>query len=105
MKKKRQLTNRDPEDAYVDELVKEGVEQIRREIDAEVLRSMLKDIGWHEVILEPMTMETSDSIDAWVKQCIKGRSHWTHGLVWLFEDDRDAMWFKLRWAHEKILHA
>lgn len=95
MKKKRLLTDRT--NGLEDQLVNQMANEMQREIDAEVLRSMFREIGWHEIVLMPMTQEKGESIDKWVQENIKGRSHWTHGLVWMFEEDRDAMWFKLTW--------
>lgn len=95
MKKKRLLTDRT--NGLEDEMTKILAQEMQREIDAEVLRSMFKELGWHEIVLTPMTHEKGKAIDQWVHEHLKGRSHWTHGLVWLFEEDRDAMWFKLKW--------
>ena len=80
-----------------DEIMEDMAKDIQKELDAEILRGMLKQMGWYEVVLKPMTAETGDEIDTWIKTNIKGPSHWTHGLVWMFENDQDAMWFKLRW--------
>jgi len=95
MKKKRLLTDRT--NGLEDELMTKMSLQMQQEIDAEVLRSMFKKLGWYEIVLAPMTAETGAAIDDWVKENIKGRSHWAHGLVWMFEDVKDANWFKLRW--------
>lgn len=95
MKKKRLLTDRTG--LLEERMIEEAARQMSNDIDAEVLRGMLLELGWHEVILKPMLKETGDEIDLWVKQQVKGRCHFAHGLVWLFEEERDAMWFKLRW--------
>ncbi len=95
MKKKRLLTDRSG--TLEEELMTKMSMQMQKEMDAEILRSMFKDIGWHEVVLTPMTSERGKEIDHWVQNTVKGRSHWTHGLVWMFEQEQDAMWFKLKW--------
>lgn len=94
MKKKRLLTDRSGE--LQEQILAEKAKELADEMDAEVLRSMLSEIGWHQVVLGVMDSEQSYQIDLWVEDNVKGRM-WTRGLVWLFEDDRDAMWFKLRW--------
>jgi hypothetical protein len=81
--------------------LREGIETelarvLQQEIDAEVMRDVFKKSGWHEVVLDPMTSELGEEIDAWVKDNIK-HNEWHHGLVWLFKDDKDANWFSLRW--------
>ncbi len=95
MKKKRLLTDRSG--TLEEELMTKMSMQMQKEMDAEILRSMFKDIGWHEVVLTPMTSERGKEIDRWVQNTVKGRSHWAHGLVWIFEQEQDAMWFKLKW--------
>ena len=70
--------------------------QIANEIDFEVLCGMLKELGWSKVILSPMTWEMGLEVDAWTDKHIKGNFE-TMGLVWIFEKEQDAMWFKLRW--------
>lgn len=95
MKKKRLLTDRT--NGMEDQLVNQMANEMQREIDAEILRTMLKELGWYEIVLKPMTHEQGEEIDTWVKNSVKGRSHWTHGLVWMFEQEQDANWFKIRW--------
>jgi hypothetical protein len=67
------------------------------EIDFTVLCGMLVDIGWHKVILRPMTWETGAEIDAWLEQHVQGHYE-TMGLVFVFESAKDANWFTLRWS-------
>ena len=94
MKKKRLLTDRSGE--LQEQILAEKAADLADEMDAQVLRQMLIDLGWQQVVLSAMTGEESYAIDLWVEDNIKGRM-WSRGLVWLFEDDRDAMWFKLKW--------
>lgn len=94
MKKKRLMTDRSGE--LQEEFIKEKVQEIADEMDAHVVRQMLIESGWQQVVLSAMSGEESYAIDLWVEDNIKGRM-WSRGLVWLFEDDRDAMWFKLKW--------
>lgn len=82
--------------SVLDEYVEMASAKFAEEIDAAVLRHTFLESGWHEVVLEPMTWETGDRIDIWVHENIKG-NYWTHGLVWLFKDEKDANWFRLRW--------
>lgn len=94
MLKKKLLTDRSGE--LHEQVIAQAAERLARDIDAEVLRGIYIGSGWHEVVLEPMTFEKGDAIDLWVHKNIKG-NHWTHGLVWLFENVKDANWFKIRW--------
>jgi len=94
MLKKKLLTDRSGN--LQEQILEEKAKELADEMDAEVLRGMLCELGWHQVVIAPVTWETGDRIDLWVTKTIKGR-HWNRGLVWLFEDDKDAMWFKMRW--------
>ena len=94
MKKKRLLTDRSGD--LQDEIMAKKAKELADEMDAQILRQMLIDLGWQQVVLSAMDWEQSYAIDQWVETNIKGRM-WSRGLVWLFENDRDAMWFKLKW--------
>jgi hypothetical protein len=96
MQKKRLLTDRSGE--LQEQIIAEQSKVLASEIDAQLMRSMYQELGWHEVILTPIDWEQCYHIDTWVEDNIKG-AIWTHGLVWMFEKDRDAMWFKLRWLN------
>lgn len=81
-----------------DQYLEDAANQLADEIDAEIMRGMLKECGWHEVILQwVMTHEVSQEVDDWVKRKTKGK-YWNRGLVWMFEEERDANWFALKWT-------
>lgn len=77
-------------------IINDMSKQLADDIDWEIITGFLIESGWNKVVLEPMTKEHSDNIDQWVLEHIKGK-HTTRGLVWVFEEDKDAMWFKLKW--------
>lgn len=80
-----------------EEIYSAAAERLAKDIDAEVMRTVLRESGWHEVVLQwVMTHEQSREVDEWVEQKSKGE-YWNCGLVWLFKNETDAMWFKLRW--------
>ena len=66
------------------------------EIDFQVLSDILVESGWTKVVIKPLTWENGLDIDGWVAEHVKGRFE-TMGLVWVFEDSKDANWFTLRW--------
>lgn len=70
--------------------------ELQYEIDFQILSNMLCEIGWTRVVLQPMTWEQGAEIDGWVETNVKGH-HETMGLVWVFEEVKDANWFSLRW--------
>jgi len=79
-----------------DEIAKTLGDEIAKEIDFEIMSSMVLGMGWTKVVLKPMTWENGSLIDLWVEQNIKGKFE-TMGLVWVFEREQDANWFKMRW--------
>lgn len=79
-----------------DDIAKTMAEEIAKEIDFEILSGVLCDTGWTKVVLKPMTWEDGYAVDLWIVDNCKGR-HMNMGLVWIFEDEKDASWFKLRW--------
>ena len=94
MIKKKLLTDRSG--MLYEQYLEQAAKDLADDIDAEIVKEILVDSGWVEVVLTPMTFEQGDEIDFWVHRNIKGKN-WTRGLVWLFEKEQDATWFKLRW--------
>lgn len=94
MLKKKMLT--DKSSTLADEYIEAAAKRIAEDIDFEIIMNMLIDTGWTKIVLEPMTWETGDMIDMWVMKNCRG-NHQTRGLVWLFENSTDAMWFSMRW--------
>ena len=80
-----------------DEVIDHTARAIAAEIDFEVLSSILiESSGWVKVVLSPMTGERGSDIDHWCDTQVKG--HFMNmGLVWVFEDPKEANWFTLRW--------
>lgn len=71
--------------------------EIAKEIDFELMSVVLIEMGWHKVKLEPMTWEQGCAVDAWVEENTRGKNY-TMGLVWIFEDQSDAVNFVLKWG-------
>jgi hypothetical protein len=72
-------------------------EEISKQIDFEILIDALIKSGWTKVVLSPMTHEHGLEIDEWVRHnCRSGVQYM--GLVWLFEDAKEATMFILRWS-------
>ncbi len=94
MKKKKLLTDRSGQ--LHEDLETELAKTLQEEIDAEIMQSMLKECGWHEVVISRRHKPEKDIVEQWVNSNVKD-GFWTHGPIWLFKNDKDAMWFKLRW--------
>ena len=68
------------------------------DIDREVLWGMLQRIGWHRVMI-PRFVDNNHAIDItyWLEETCK-KAYERNGRDFLFEDSKDANWFKLRWG-------
>ena len=95
MKKKKLLTDRSGD--LQDQILAEKAREMAREVDREVLWSMLAFLGWHRVMLPVFasTREYTDVID-WAKANCKCAFEY-HKRDYLFEDEKDAVNFILRW--------
>lgn len=78
----------------------EAAKNLAKEIDFEVLTSVLIESGWVKVVLKPVTWEQGYEIDEWVANNIKGPFQ-TMGLVWVFKNPKEATWFTLRWLSQQ----
>lgn len=79
-----------------EQIIADAGRQMSKEIDFQILCGFLEELGWTKVILSPMTKEHGDDIDHWTKTQLQGNFE-NMGLVWIFEDQGDAINFTLRW--------
>jgi hypothetical protein len=81
-----------------EEIINKAGVAMAREIDREVLWSMLADMGWHRVMLPTLT-DNNRAVDIthWLALNCKN-SFERSGRDFLFEDAKDASWFVLRWG-------
>lgn len=91
MKKKKLLT--DKTNGAFETAVEEAGRAMAREIDREVLWGMLEALGWTRVIL---SRNNNLHINIWLSKNCKGAFEYSSN-DYLFEDAKDANWFKLRW--------
>jgi hypothetical protein len=72
--------------------------EIAREIDREVLWGMLKDVGWHRVMIDRLT-DNNHAIDIthWLEENVKN-PYERNGRDFIFAAERDATMFILRWV-------
>lgn len=91
MKKKRLLTDKSGElsERYAEQAAKE----MASEIDRQVLWGMLENLGWTRVIIP---YNNNIHVNLWAAKNCKGAFEY-HNRDYIFEDEKDANWFKLRW--------
>jgi hypothetical protein len=82
------------------EMIEQAGNEMSREIDREVLWGMLQGIGWHRVML-PRFVDNAHAIDItyWLEEYIKNPFE-RSGRDFIFESQKDANWFILRWGSE-----
>lgn len=85
------------DDKYMDILA----EEIRKEIDAEILFDLFKKQGWHPVedcdnlsFNKPLL----DGVEYWLTNMCVGRYHIKNHTTYIFELQEDAMMFRLKWS-------
>jgi len=84
-----------------DELVRILAEEIRREIDSEVLYKVYTTSGWFGVEIDknfPFSYNKRIQMDKWLAENITGKFHIASDSKFAFENQQDAFLFKLRWA-------
>ena len=83
--------------SLAEQMLDEKIEELKREIDREVLWNMLTQVGWTRVILSSETaMVNATAIKEWLAVNCK-KSYEKHRQDFLFEDNKDAVNFILRW--------
>jgi hypothetical protein len=80
------------------EIIDQAGSRMAAEIDREILWGMLQGIGWTRVMLPNDTaMLNATLIKEWLSLNCK-QSHERYRSDFIFEDAKDANWFKLRWG-------
>lgn len=78
-------------------LEKQVFEELSKATNWEITSDILIMSGWSLVILlDDRYNENRKDIEDWVPKNIRGKFLNYYGQ-WIFEDEKDANWFKLRW--------
>ena len=81
-----------------DEIANKLGQDMAREIDREILWGMLEGLGWTRVMLPTLgNGEQAVDIIVWIEENCKFAVE-RNGRDFMFESERDANWFKLRWG-------
>ena len=97
MKKKQLLTDKITD--LEDKLSAEMSRQLQQDIDWQVLSQLLREVGWTQITTswDMMSLEESYELKTWCEANLKGHRH-SRGKIWLFELEKDASMFALRWT-------
>ena len=79
------------------EIIDYTAKEMSRSMDWEILADVMCRFGWHRIDLDRYT-DNHHAIDIreWVAKTCSGK-HRSNGASWLFEEQADAVMFKLRW--------
>lgn len=80
------------------EMIEAKSKEMQQEIDREILWGMLQGMGWTRVML-PSLGDAYIAVDiiTWLEDNCKN-SYERSGRDFIFESQKDANWFKLRWG-------
>ena len=80
------------------EMIEAKAKEMQQEIDKEILWGMLQGMGWTRVML-PILGNGEQAVDiiVWLEENCK-KAYERSGRDFLFESQKDANWFKLRWG-------
>ena len=81
-----------------EEILNKAGKQMAQDIDREILWGMLQGIGWTRIML-PSLIDNNHAVDItyWLALNCKN-SFERNGRDFIFENERDANWFVLRWG-------
>ena len=84
-------------DSLEQEIIAGKATEMSQEIDREVLWGMLEGLGWTRIMLTRL-IDNNHAIDIthWLEDNCKG-AYERNGRDFMFESQRDANWFRLRW--------
>ena len=83
--------------SLMEEIIKQKLEELQRDLDADVVRLALVETGWVEVEFHYKNREHAVDVQEWCELNIK-KSHWMRcGSHYVFKNKPDAGWFMLRW--------
>jgi hypothetical protein len=80
------------------EMIEAKAKEMQQEVDKEILWGMLQGMGWTRVML-PRLIDNYHAIDitCWLEENCKNPFE-RNGRDFIFEDSKDANWFRLRWG-------
>lgn len=71
--------------------------QLAHEMDQHILIDFMLELGWKEINVNPWIHGSLSEINQWVESTIQGHTM-RSGNRWVFEDQKDAIMFALRWG-------
>jgi hypothetical protein len=82
------------------EILQNQAKALQEAIDREVLWTLFEESGWIRVVLPPeLDLEHSVEIVEWLRESVS-HPYEKFQNKFIFKDEKDAMWFKLRWLSQ-----
>lgn len=88
---------KDNDPSMDDELVKILMEEIRKEIDEDIMRRLYLENGWTEVVFTYKNSKQAVDIIDWCVETLTENQWKRLSGSFVFRDKKDAEWFLLRW--------
>ena len=83
--------------SLMEEIIKEKLEELQRDIDADIMRVCLVDGGWTEVLFRYNNNKHAVDVLEWIGNNVK-ENQWSRlNGYFVFRNKKDAEWFMLRW--------
>lgn len=71
--------------------------QMAHDMDQHILIGFMLELGWKEINVNPWIHGSLTEITQWVESNIQGNTR-RSGNRWVFEDEKDAIIFALKWS-------
>lgn len=81
----------------ITEIANDLAKELQESVDRQILFDLLVECGWTKVELPSKWLQVSGvELHKWREQNLTGQ--WkAHENIWIFEKEKDAEWFMLRW--------
>ncbi len=83
----------DLENQIIDDLSK----NLATEMDQHILIGFMIELGWKEIIVDPWVHGDLEEILIWTNANVEGNKMYM-GNRWVFENEKDATMFTLKWG-------
>lgn len=80
-----------------DQVLEDLGRRMASDMDRHILADVMMRFGWQSVTVDPWQHASTKDIEAWV-QAHCGGQHIRTGNSWVFEEEKDATMFALRWV-------
>lgn len=81
---------------FEDEIAEQIAREMQKEIDGDIMASVLKQIGWVAIDVAFKDKRQVNQVNSWLQENCQGQYRRLN-TTFLFEKTQDAEWVSLRW--------